>query len=259
MGEMDDILKDYIFFGMDDDGLTDNNTEVMEYLFGDDTISPPVDQAGWKQKPNDVKRTSTNIAPPDGSLICDSEGSSRLKELLFKYFPGTRCHERTGEVEALEFIERNKATIIGFSDAFGIPPALLATVLYTEMTWSRLGYGTANALSYIKARYFGGRGSLGPGQVQTSHLTEWNPSISGEEAADLLYFNNETAIAASARLLGELFYTIKESGKKYSDKRELWANIAESYNNGAKGNPCYREAFLYSLDIVEDIFPPERK
>ena len=36
MGTMDDFLKDYIFSGMDDEGLTDNTTEVMRFLLGDD-------------------------------------------------------------------------------------------------------------------------------------------------------------------------------------------------------------------------------
>jgi len=31
MGTMNDILKDYIFSGMDDEGLTDNTTEILRY------------------------------------------------------------------------------------------------------------------------------------------------------------------------------------------------------------------------------------
>lgn len=30
-----DLLSDYIFSGMDTEGLTDNDTEIMEYIFGD--------------------------------------------------------------------------------------------------------------------------------------------------------------------------------------------------------------------------------
>jgi len=36
MSIMDDFLKDYIFSGMDDEDLTDNTTEVMRFIYGDE-------------------------------------------------------------------------------------------------------------------------------------------------------------------------------------------------------------------------------
>jgi len=57
MGTMDDFLKDYIFSGMDDEGLTDNNTELMRYLFEDDLLSPPANLSDWDSKPNDVRKS----------------------------------------------------------------------------------------------------------------------------------------------------------------------------------------------------------
>lgn len=74
MGNETDFLNDYIFYGADVEGLTNNDIEIMEYLYGDDPLAPPLN-IQWTPPPNDVRQTS-NI-----------EGESLQKYLISLFRP----------------------------------------------------------------------------------------------------------------------------------------------------------------------------
>lgn len=55
---MSELLLNYVFHGTDTEGMTDNDTELLNYLYFDyDQELQVAEQAPWKGKPNDVRRT----------------------------------------------------------------------------------------------------------------------------------------------------------------------------------------------------------
>lgn len=56
MENENDSMSNYIFSGMDDEGLTSNDMELMKYIYGELPLAPPLDVV-WNAPPNDVRRT----------------------------------------------------------------------------------------------------------------------------------------------------------------------------------------------------------
>lgn len=203
----------------------------------------------------------------DESWVCDKP-IWKSTEILFRLFPSLQCHPRTDEEYAKKFLLKNRATIKSFAATFKIPVELFAAILYTEMTWSRLGAEESSAISYFKSISLGTKSSIGPGQVSTEHLMRWNPEMTLEEAAGGLYYRQELALASSARYISELYYELKthrlpaspmrilkgSAVTVFTDKEKtLWVDVAERYNSKT-GNTFYRRAFVYSLKEISAFF-----
>jgi len=246
-------MEGYVFSGFDIEGFKSDKSEMMKYEFGDDAIVSFANQT--VRIPSENNRIQPENECPE-SWVCDTDKQSRLRAWVFEVFPSLRCHPRTGEDAALSYLERNRSEIVRFSDEFKIPAVLFAAILYTEMTWSRIGYRNANALSYIKGRIDGNGGSLGPGQIQTKHYTRWHSFLSVKQASSILYYDEKIALRSSARLLGEIYQKAQLQRSREQSEYEYWSDVAERYNS-ASGNQYYRTAFQYSLKTVRKLFPAQ--
>lgn len=107
MGNETDFLSDYIFYEADVEGLTNNDIEIMEYLYGDDPLAP-WSMLEWDSKPetgNSSSYKDTMFTIPDRNTIntnfIASNGPSEICE-------GLDCIKDFVDVNILENIMRDK-------------------------------------------------------------------------------------------------------------------------------------------------------
>lgn len=221
------------------------------------------------------KKDETKFVPADkSSLVCD-DPQKAMQVLFLRMFPSLRCHDRSSEDYAKEFIREHRDMIRRSAEKYEVPVLLLAGILYNEMTWSRLGARGADMTSYyIQARLFHKKSaSIGPGSVQASHVVEWykekNIELPLSDAAGKLYRDVEFSIDSSARVLSESYHALKKtrlydnsllpqgfSAKSTftvdinSDEALLWSQVVGKYNKGYD----YQRAVNYSISVISDIF-----
>jgi len=136
MSEMDELLEDYIFSGIDDEGLTSNDEEIMRYVYGEDAM----DRFANDTVKFDAYRKERN-----------SDRKEKLKR-RFVLFQKEDCRNRTktGKEAAIFYAMRDsmKMTTVEFAELYNptgfgaiFPAGDKSSVLYCmdEKVYTQLG------------------------------------------------------------------------------------------------------------------------